>query len=111
MLPERDVAAIQAYCEQRNDPETSDQLRVEAQVEPTTVTIVERRAPWSPDFGPEWSTVGVARLRYTATKREWTLQSADSHGRWSRYEYINPVSRVDVLLDEIDRGPTGIFWG
>jgi hypothetical protein len=75
------------------------------------VTIVERRAPWSPDFGPEWSTVGVARLRYTATKREWTLQSADSHGRWSRYEYINPVSRVDVLLDEIDRGPTGIFWG
>jgi hypothetical protein len=81
MLPERDVAAIQAYCEQRNDPETSDQLRVEAQVEPTTVTIVERRAPWSPDFGREWSTVGVAHLRYTATQREWTLQSADSNGR------------------------------
>jgi hypothetical protein len=60
---------------------------------------------------PEWSTVGVARLRYTATKREWTLQSADSNGRWSRCEYINPVARVDVLLDEIDRDPTGIFWG
>ena len=105
------MAAIQAYCEQRNDPETSDQLRVEAQVEPTTVTIVERRAPWSPDFGPEWSTAGVARLRYTATNREWTLQCADRNGRWRRYEYINPVSRVDVLLDEIDRDPTGVFWG
>lgn len=29
MLPERDVAAIKSYCEQRNVPETSDQLRVE----------------------------------------------------------------------------------
>jgi hypothetical protein len=111
MLPERDVAAIKAYCEQRNDPGTSDQLRVEAQVEATTVTIVERRAPWSPDFGPEWSTVGVARLRYTATKRVWTLQSADGHGRWSRYDFIDSVPRVDVLLDEIERDPTGIFWG
>jgi hypothetical protein len=111
MLPERDVAAIKAYCEQRNDPATSDQLRVEAEVEATTVTIVERRAPWNPDFGPEWSTVGVARLRYTATRREWTVQSADSNGRWSRYEFIDAVPRVDVLLDEIDRDPTGIFWG
>ena len=111
MLPERDVAAIKSYCEQRNDPETSDQMRVEAQVEPATVTIVERRAPWRPDFGPEWSTVNVARLRYTATKREWTLQCADSNGRWSRYEYMNPVGRIDVLLNEIDRDPTGIFWG
>jgi hypothetical protein len=92
-------------------PETSDQLRVEAEVEATRVAIVEWRAPWSPDFGPEWSSVGVARLRYTATKREWTLQSADSDGRWSRYEYINAVPRVDVLLNEIDRDPTGIFWG
>jgi hypothetical protein len=111
MLPERDVAAIKSYCEQRNDPEASDQLRVEAQVEPTTVTIVERRAPWSPDLGQEWTTVGVARLRYTATRRQWTLQSSDSNGRWSRYDYINPVARVDVLLHEIDRDPTGIFWG
>jgi hypothetical protein len=111
MLPERDVAAIKAYCEQRNDPGTSDQLRVEAQVEPTAVTIVERRAPWSPDLGQERTTVGVARLRYTATRREWTLQSSDSNGRWSRYDYINPVARVDVLLNEIDRDPTGIFWG
>jgi hypothetical protein len=30
MLPERDVAAIKAYCERRNEPETSDQLHVEA---------------------------------------------------------------------------------
>ena len=75
------------------------------------MTIVERRAPWRPDSGSEWSIVSVARLRYTATKREWTLQSSDSNGRWSRYEYINPVARVDVLFNEIDRDPTGIFWG
>jgi hypothetical protein len=111
MLPERDVAAIKAYCERRSPPETADQLRIEAQIESTAVTIVERRAPWSPELGPEWGTVAVARLRYVATKQEWTLQSADSDGRWSRYAYVGPTARVDVLLDEIDRDPTGIFWG
>ena len=111
MLPEPDVAAIKKYCEQRSDPEMRDQLRVEAQTESMAVTIVERRAPWSPDFGPEWSTVGVARLRYTATTGVWTLQAADGHGRWRKYEFIGSAPRVGVLLDEIDRDPTGIFWG
>jgi len=50
------LAAIRSYCEQRLPRRALHQFRVEAIVDGNTVTIVERRAPWRPDFEPEWST-------------------------------------------------------
>jgi hypothetical protein len=57
-------------------------------------TIVERRAPWREDFGPEW-----------------TLYWSDRNGRWHLYDLIDPTDDVRVLLNEVDRDPTCIFWG
>jgi hypothetical protein len=45
------------------------------------VTIVERRAPLREDFGPEWSTVGIARLRFSAARGEWMLDWRDRNAR------------------------------
>jgi hypothetical protein len=39
--------------------------------------IVERRAPWREDFGPEWTSFPIARLRYTAANKSWTLYWRD----------------------------------
>jgi hypothetical protein len=36
---------------------------------------------------------------------------SDSGGRWWPYEGIGPTATVDPLLAEIERDPTGIFWG
>lgn len=41
------------------------QVRVECQVAASHLTIVERRAPWRDDFGPEWISTPIARVRYT----------------------------------------------
>jgi hypothetical protein len=111
MLPKLDVAAIRHYCEQRIPPHALDQVRVEAVVEARTVTIVERRAPWRPDLGLEWTASAQARFRYAATTRAWTLYWGDSNRRWHRYELIGPSNDVRVLLDELDRDPTAVFWG
>jgi Protein of unknown function (DUF3024) len=75
------------------------------------VTIVERRAPWREDYGPEWSVQGVARFRYVRTTGLWTLYWPDQNGRWHRYDGAAPSRSVRELLDEVDRDPTGIFWG
>lgn len=75
------------------------------------VTIVERRAPWREDYGPDWSTSEIARLRYTAIRREWTLYWRDCNARWHRYDRIEPCSEITTLLQEIDSDPTCIFWG
>jgi hypothetical protein len=41
------------------------------------VTIVERRAPWRDD-GSAWTTLPIARLRYSAADMSWTLFSCPS---------------------------------
>jgi hypothetical protein len=110
-LPGLDVAAIRHYCEQRIPPHALHQVRVEAEVSRGAVTIVERRAPWRADYGPDWTTSGVARLRYTAKRGEWAIYWRDRNARWHIYDLVDPSADITVLLDEIDRDPTGIFWG
>ncbi len=69
------------------------------------------RPRWREDYGPEWTSRGVARLRYTTKVGLWTLYWSDRNGRWHRYDLIEPAPDVRVLLDEVDRDPTCIFWG
>jgi hypothetical protein len=71
-LPELDVARVQRWCAARVPEPARHQVRVECQVAPRHLTIIERRAPWREDFGPEWTTFPIARLRYTAADKLWT---------------------------------------
>ncbi len=111
MLPSLDVAAIRHYCEQRVPPHALDQVRIELDVTDRAVTVVECRAPWREDYGPEWTRRGIARLRYTAKHKHWTLYWSDRNQRWHKYDLIAPTPDVLALLDELDRDPTCIFWG
>lgn len=111
MLPGLDVAAARHYCEQRVPPHALDQVRVELAVSRGAVTVMERHVPWRDGLGREWTSHGVARMRYTAKHGVWTLYWKDRNARWHRYDLIEPSADIRVLLDEIDRDPTCIFWG
>lgn len=110
-LPGLDVAAIRHFCEQRVPPHALQQVRIEADISPTAVTIVEVRRPWREDYGREWTRGGVARLRYVAKYEHWVLYWRDRNQKRHLYDLLEPSPDVLVLLDEIDRDPTCIFWG
>ena len=110
-LPKLDVAIARHYCEQRVLPHAIDQVRVELEVSRGAVTIVERRPPWREGYGPEWTTLGIARFRYANTTGHWTLYWLDRNLRWHVYDLVEPATQIGPLLDEVDRDPTGIFWG
>jgi hypothetical protein len=110
-LPELDVARARRWCEQRVPEGVRDQVRVECDVAARHVTIVECRAPWRADSGPEWTRNPVARLTYTKVNGAWTLYWRDRNLRFHRYDLVEPTLSVADLLDEIDRDPTAIFWG
>ena len=40
----------------------------------------------------------------------WTLDWPDRDDRWHRYEFTG-AKTLAGLLREVDRDPTGIFWG
>ena len=45
------------------------------------------------------------------TGKTWSLYWRDRNLRFHTYDRLRPTGNVDQLLDEIDRDPTGIFWG
>lgn len=110
-LPELDVARVQRWCEQRVPAHVRDQVRVECEVAARHLTIVECRPPWRDDMGSERTRFPIARLRYTKQTGTWSLYWRDRNLRFHEYDLITPSSRVDDLLEEIDRDPTSIFWG
>ena len=110
-LPELDVARVQRWCAARVPEHALHQVRVECQIAPRHLTIVERRAPWREEFGPEWTSFPIARLRYTAADKSWTLYWRDRNLRFHLYDLLEPSHQIDDLLTELDRDPTCIFWG
>ena len=92
-------------------PAARDQVRVECDVAPRHLTIVESRPPWREGTGPEWTRFPIARLRYTQADRTWSLYWRDRNLRFHRYDQLAPSPHIDDLLQEIDRDPTAIFWG
>ncbi len=107
--PKTDIARVRRYCQRRVPPHAREQVHLETVVRGSAITIIERRAPWREDFGPEWSRLKIAQLRYD--HGSWTLHWADRNGRWLRYPALEPSPRLDDLLAEIDRDPAGAFWG
>ena len=88
--PETDVARIRKYCLARVPASFRDQIRIEAAIRGSSVSIYECRPPWHPDL-TEWSKVRVAQLRYSANTHHWSLYWADRNGRWHRYDDLDPA--------------------
>ena len=109
-MPELDIASVRRWCEQRVPEHIRNQVRVECDIGPGQLTIVECRPPWREDTGPEWTRFPIARLRYTQATRMWTLYWRDRNLRFHRYDQLEPSPDIDDLLTEIDRDPTAIFW-
>jgi hypothetical protein len=109
--PEPDTARVRRWCDQRVPEHARDQVRVECDISPQHLTIVERRAPWRQDAGTEWTRFPIARLRYSQATRTWTLYWRDRNLRFHTYEQLKPSPDIGDLLAEIDRDPTAVFWG
>ncbi len=108
-LPEVDLARVHKWCAGRVPEDLLDQMRVEADVDVRHVTIVECRPPW--DGKGDWERNPVARLRFTKKTGLWSLYWLDRHERFHLYDRIGASKNVQVLLNEIERDPTCIFWG
>ena len=102
---------MQRWCRGRVPEHVRDEVRVEADVAQRYLTIVECRPPWRADFGPDWTRFPIARLRYTQATKLWSLYWRDRNLKFHKYDRVPASASIEVLLAEIDRDPTAIFWG
>jgi len=111
MIPELDAARVRRWASDHTPAEYLDEMRLEVDATPRSLTILDCRPPWSDSMGPEWIRTPIARLTYVMKRIEWTLYWPDRHSRFHRYGMAQPTQRVATLLDVIDADPICIFWG
>jgi hypothetical protein len=102
---------VEAFCAHRVPAQHGEEIRLEFSLRGNAITIIECRPPWRPDFGPDWSSLKIAQLRYRPETALWSLYWRNRNERWFPYPDIEPSRDVAQLLAEIDADPTGIFWG
>jgi hypothetical protein len=105
------IRQLERFCESRVPEHVRDEVRLEFIVRGNSITLVERRAPWHPDYGTEWSSLKIAQLRYDADARVWSLYCRDSNERWFPYTEAHAHRGVARLLEAVGADRTGIFWG
>ena len=111
MIPNDALDEIRRWADRRVPEHARDQIRLEVDVTDRTVTILECRPPWRPEYGPDWSRFPIARLRYTKSRNRWSLYWRDQNLKFHEYDLGDPTTDIRDLLDEIDRDPTSILWG
>jgi len=102
---------VRRFCEDRVPPEARSAIRLECSLRGSSITIIERRPPWSELVGPEWTSTKIAQLRYDAGNRIWTIYCTDRNERWWRYDFAEPSEDIEDHLAAIDEDPSGLFWG
>jgi hypothetical protein len=111
MLPEPAVQLVRRWAQERTPAEFRDRTRVDVDVQPRGLTIVECSLMPNIDGELDWLRVPSARLSYSSGTGEWTLYCFDSNSKVRRYPDFEPSTRIQDLLDEVEEDPTCIFWG
>ena len=99
---------VERYCDERVPAESRDEMRFEHQVRGTSITIMERRAPWTGEG--DRTSLAIAQLRHDPRRDTWSPYWQRHTGRWEPYGAA-ASNDVAPLLAEIDEDPDGVFWG
>jgi len=113
VLPEAQQQEVDAvlgdFCRHQPPAHVRPQLEYAVRFEGNAVTLVELRPAFRADVGRTESP--VARFRFTGTTGTWRLFWRDRNLHWHRYERVQPAKALATLMAEVQRDPTGIFWG
>jgi hypothetical protein len=101
--------ALDDYCNDVPD-RVRHLLRYVYEIGPNSVELFEERPPWD-GRGTEWMRHPIAKFRYVAKREVWELFCVYRDLKWHRYEPLPSAGRFQLLLDEVERDPTCIFWG
>lgn len=112
LVRRRAEKVLDGFCSDRVPAHLRDEIRIEYEFRGNSVTIVERRVPSHPAReGQPWTRMPIAQFRSDLGTGRWTLYWPGRNNRWHVDDDIDPASDLPPLLAEVDRDPTGIYWG
>jgi hypothetical protein len=96
-------------CRMRSPAELADELRTVHEVEGHSVTMYEGRPPW--DGVGEWTRRGIARFRFSRSRREWRLYWMRQDLRWHLYDADEMPADLASLVAVVEADKYGAFFG
>ena len=112
-LSEIQLAQVRALfdplCVPHPDPKISSQLRYGYRLDGPSVVFFESRPDWR--GRPEWMDHEIAKFRFTKRTGLWSLYCQFSDLKWRSYEPLPHAPSLAVLVTEVERDPTCIFYG
>ena len=100
---------LSALCARRVPVHVRDRVRLEFRIGRGDVVLFEARPSFRPPH--EWQEHDVAKFRFVGAANEWRLFCQFRDLKWRAYQPLPSAPDFDTLLAEVDRDPTGIFWG
>lgn len=106
---QRVTRLFSSYCESKVPHHVSDQFRVEYVIRGQEIRLLESRPHWLDKS--KWVSHKIARFRKENATNLWYLYYADRNGRWHLFEPCPSEADIEKLLSEVEKDPSGIFWG
>lgn len=100
---------LEKFCNKRIPAELKDQIKLEFDIRGNYVTLFERRRYFKDP--KQWTKGKIAQFRYDSNDNKWILYWWRHTGKWYKYKDINARNDLQDLVEEVDKDPTGIFWG
>ncbi|MBD8020550.1 DUF3024 domain-containing protein [Brevibacterium gallinarum] len=111
-IPERDIRRIEEWCLEHSPEELRQRTYVTCTVSRLLVTIsLWNLCPGRSGEDHDWIEETFARLRYTASRGEWSIYRMNRNLRWRYYDLFMPSPDINAALRCIDRDETFAFWG
>ena len=100
---------LEDFCEERIPAQLRNKVRLGFRFRGNSVTLYEERPHFI--YPERWVDIVIAQFRYDVKSGKWTLYCADRNSRWRLYYFVEPTKNFDLLLQEVSKDPTCIFWG
>jgi len=96
-------------CQRRSPAYLADQLKTIYKIKNHSVEVYEHRPRWNNPG--EWIDEGIAKFLYTKTTKKWKLYWMRQDLKWHLYKPLSESTRIEKLVEEVDKDPHGTFWG
>jgi len=96
-------------CKRRSPVHLRDELRTVYKVKGHDVTVYEERPRWNKP--QEWTSEGIAKFKYFRNQDIWKLYWMRQDLKWHLYGGLPESTRIETLVEEVDKDPHGAFFG
>jgi Protein of unknown function (DUF3024). len=96
---------LTAFCDKRVPPDVRAQVKLTYRIIGNRVTLFECRPYYNEPS--TWTEMPIAQFEYDAATKTWSLYAYNRNDKRMAYA----KGPFEILIKEVDKDPTGIFWG